>query len=121
MLAMTPRRFDLALTALVLGLALGSCTQVSGTFSDSWPHWAGGEPKDLPPRPGTPGYADFVAHKQAGADTTRAAAANAAQPGAANAPPPVAANVATGAQPVPAPAPANAVPEDSAVARGGLY
>ena len=55
---LTPR-----LMVLGFGLLLGSCSGFSGFVADSWPHWAGGEPKDIPPRPGAPGYDEFIAHK----------------------------------------------------------
>jgi hypothetical protein len=45
-------------------LLLGSCSSVSSYVSDSWPTWAGGMPKDVPPRPGAPGYEEFLAHQQ---------------------------------------------------------
>jgi hypothetical protein len=60
---MIKRFFALALLLLV-GSALGSCTNFAGTVSDYWPTWAGGMPKDVPPRPGAPGYEEFVAHQQ---------------------------------------------------------
>ena len=61
----------LALTVLLgLGLALGSCGSVAGSIADHWPHWAGGMPNDVPPRPGAPGYEEFIAHGQAKRDTT---------------------------------------------------
>jgi len=50
--------------AVSLGLVLGSCSPFAGTVADHWPHFAGGEPDGLPPRPGTPGYAAFIAHGQ---------------------------------------------------------
>jgi hypothetical protein len=107
------KRHALALVALCLGLILGSCSQMSGTVSDHWPHWAGGEPADAPPRPGTPGYQDFIAHRQAAMD-----AAN-SQPGAPNV---ATAGAANNNQPTaPAPAAANPASDDTAVARGGLY
>jgi hypothetical protein len=53
-----------AAVALCLALALGACSPFSGYVADNWPHWAGGEPASLPPRPGTPGYAEFVSHGQ---------------------------------------------------------
>lgn len=49
---------------LVCSLLLGSCSSVSSYVSDSWPTWAGGMPKDVPPRPGAPGYEEFLAHQQ---------------------------------------------------------
>ncbi len=97
------RRFTVVLMALSLGLALGSCTPFSGFVADHFPHWAGGMPDDVPPRPGAPGYQDFIAHKQA--DT------EAAKPGAAN-------DKTNAQQAAPA---ANPAPNDAAVARGGLY
>ena len=45
------------LIALVIAAtALASC---AGHVSDYIPTWAGGPPKDLPPRPGTPEYDAF--------------------------------------------------------------
>jgi hypothetical protein len=61
---MTVKRFAAAAFALGLGLLLGSCSSVSDVVSDHWPHFAGGEPDGVPPRPGTPGYAAFIAHGQ---------------------------------------------------------
>ena len=39
---------------IVAGPVLGSCT--GGEVGDLMPHWAGGLPKNAPPRPGTPEY-----------------------------------------------------------------
>jgi hypothetical protein len=64
---MSSRRFVAAAFACGLGLLLGSCSSVSDAVSDYWPHFAGGEPAGIPPRPGTPGYAAFIAHGQADA------------------------------------------------------
>src|ERR1700751_3386564 len=97
---MAPRRLITAATLLGFGLNLASC---GGFVADHWPHWAGGLPADVPPRPGTPGYADFVAHGQPKPDAKPenkqepATKAAAAQSGAEQAP------VAPGS---PAPAPA---------------
>jgi hypothetical protein len=55
---------------------LGSCGSSSGFVADHWPHWAGGEPDGLPPRPGKAGYDDFIAHGQ-----PRSPAATDAPPG----------------------------------------
>src|ERR1700749_2553071 len=60
---LTRRR--LALPALLgVFLALGGCSSFSGFVADTWPTWAGGMPKDVPPRPGAPGYEEFLAHQQ---------------------------------------------------------
>lgn len=58
--------------ALGIGLTVGSCSSFSDVVADSWPHFAGGEPKGLPPRPGDPGYNKFIAHGQSqqGAETS---------------------------------------------------
>jgi hypothetical protein len=76
------RRFIAA--ALVLGFAslLGACSPFSSSMADMWPHWAGGEPAGLPPRPGQPGYAQFIAHGQPNENPPAAAAV----PGAFTAP-----------------------------------
>src|SRR4029077_2303132 len=95
-----------ALLGLGLGLALGSCGPVAGFTADHWPHWAGGLPAGTPPRPGTPGYDDYIAHRQADSEPAKPATTSTAP----NAPA--------------APAPAAAEPQgddDAAVARGGLY
>jgi hypothetical protein len=60
------RYFVAALLLLCLGVSLGSCSPFSGYVSDHWPHWAGGMPDGVPPRPGTPGYDQFIAHNQPG-------------------------------------------------------
>lgn len=97
---------SVALMGLGLGLLLGSCGPVAGFTADHWPHWAGGLPAGTPPRPGTPGYDDYVAHRQAETEPGKPAATNAV----ANAPG--------------APAPVAAEPQsddDRPVTRGGLY
>ena len=86
----TKRR--LALTALLgVCLALGGCSSFAGVVSDTWPTWAGGMPKDVPPRPGAPGYEEFIAHQQrqgvaagSAADPSVAAQAGAPGPGSAS-------------------------------------
>jgi hypothetical protein len=103
---MMVKRLSTALMGLGLGLLLGSCGPVAGFTADHWPHWAGGLPAGTPPRPGTPGYADYVAHRQAETESPKPAAASAV------------ANAPIG------PAPAAAEPQsddDRPVARGGLY
>jgi len=121
---MIVQRLCLVLLVLGLGPALGSCSSVAGVASDIWPHWAGGEPADVPPRPGKPGYEEYVAHQQG--NPPPAAPAEAAQPAAAAAaaptasPPPPAAGEPVAGAPV---GPVTTAPaEDNAVVRrGGLY
>jgi hypothetical protein len=84
---MTGKRLSAAVFALGLGLMLGSCSSFSDAVSDHWPHFAGGEPGGLPPRPGDPGYAQFIAHGQP-SETTNSTAGN-GQPVAAGATSPV--------------------------------
>lgn len=63
MAKMTVRWLVAALLACVLGLMLSACGS-SNFVADNWPHFAGGEPNDVPPRPGSPGYAAFIARGQ---------------------------------------------------------
>jgi len=106
-----------ALTAVCwLALPLASCGTVSGIVSDHWPHWAGGMPDDVPPRPGAPGYEEFIAHKQDAKDATAATPA----------PTPVSQQVvapapAANAAPRENPAPARAPSADPNGGPGGLY
>jgi hypothetical protein len=103
---MMVKRLSVALMGLGLGLLLGSCGPVAGFTSDHWPHWAGGLPAGVPPRPGAPRYDDYVAQRQAETEPAKPAAAN-----------------ATTSAPAAA-APAAAEPQsddDAAIRRGGLY
>src|ERR1700691_4438866 len=78
---MITRRLALGLVLICLSSVLGSCTSFGGFVSDHWPRWAGGIPSDLPPRPGAPGYDEFIAHRQAGNNSAPpAGAAVAANP-----------------------------------------
>jgi len=106
---------------LGFGLNLAGC---GGFVADHWPHWAGGMPADVPPRPGTPGYAEFIAHGQTKPDPQQQSTATAAA-------------VQSGDEQTPiAPAPGAPAPEatavgdaahpddavhDSSVVKGGLY
>jgi hypothetical protein len=122
---MAPKWLITAATLLGFGLNLASC----GSFvADHWPHWAGGLPADVPPRPGTPGYAEFVAHGQSKPDANPdakqepAATAATAQSGVQQSPAATApAAAATPAVPVRAAAPDNETGQDSGVVNGGLY
>jgi hypothetical protein len=130
---MTAKRLAAAAFALGLGLLLGSCSPFANAVSNSWPHFAGGEPSGLPPRQGDPGYAQFIAHGQPNE--------NANSP-AGNAPPAAPGQTAAIAQPGPAGAEqaphASAAPppqeqpdtrlpptdrpgDDSSTVAGGLY
>jgi hypothetical protein len=103
---MMVKRLCVALVGLGLGSLLGSCGPVAGFTADHWPHWAGGMPEGIPPRPGTPGYDDYVAHRQAETEPAKPAVTG----GTANAPA--------------AAAPAGVEPrsdDDRSVTRGGLY
>ncbi|MGA8499470.1 MAG: hypothetical protein WB764_28585 [Xanthobacteraceae bacterium] len=106
---MMVKQLSVALMGLGLGLLLGSCGPVAGFTADHWPHWAGGMPEGIPPRPGTPGYDDYVAHRQAETEPAKPAA--------------TATTTATANAPA-APAPAATEPhsdDDRPVTRGGLY
>ena len=134
-LAAVLTRRRLALTALLgVCLALGGCSSFAGFVSDTWPTWAGGMPKDVPPRPGAPGYEEFIAHQR----RQDAAAGSAADPGAAAQAPAPGAPVTTATTPTrtkAAPAanpavtrtapqqfpPAYARPDDRPTTQGGLY
>jgi hypothetical protein len=137
---MTVERSITAVVALGLALSLGSCGGASeGGFSayvaDHWPHWAGGMPNDVPPRPGAPGYDEFVAHGQAGQDAIKPSSTGTSATAAPTAPvfkttPSASATTAqvtpavpeTQAEPAPTTEP---VPQpssnDTSVVKGGLY
>jgi hypothetical protein len=71
---MIVKRLVAAGIVLWLGAALGACSPFAGYVADSWPHWAGGLPPDAPPRPGAPGYDEFIAHGEPAQNTTAPAA-----------------------------------------------
>jgi hypothetical protein len=119
---MMVKRLSVALMGLGLGLTLGSCGPVSGFTADHWPHWAGGMPADVPPRPGAPGYDEFIAPGQADRAATNSATAG-AKPAATATVQPVFQSVQA-APPAPAPQTrpvSNPAPEDTGVVKGGLY
>jgi hypothetical protein len=41
------------------GLSDSTMSKFSAAVADMLPQWAGGLPKDAPPRPGAPGYEDY--------------------------------------------------------------
>jgi hypothetical protein len=118
-------RFLAPVLILCASLALASCSSFSGYVSDHWPMWAGGMPNDVPPRPGAPGYEEFISHQQARdeAAANAAAAKQGATPAVgtapAGAPPPRPLTDNTGNLPAMPPG-AQRVNDQSAV-QGGLY
>jgi len=54
---------------IAVALLLNGCDAVNSSLServtDSIPHWAGGLPPDVPPRPTDPKYADYLEKLQA--------------------------------------------------------
>jgi hypothetical protein len=119
------------------GPLLGSCgggseSGFSGYVADHWPRWAGGMPDDVPPRPGAPGYDEFIAHGQAGQDQAKPIPPGGQSVATAPVKPVLhktspAPQSETQAAPEPADSPAavtpsvNNSPEDSSVVKGGLY
>ena len=59
----TTKRLCTLTAALCVCLTLGACGSFSGFVSDTWPTWAGGMPKDVPPRRGTPEYDAWMAKR----------------------------------------------------------
>ncbi len=95
-------RLTIMLAGLCLVLVLSACSSVSGAVADHWPHWAGGLPAGVPPRPGEPGYEEFIAHQQT--------ETQAVQPAAVDRQPSSRPEAATGDS-----------SSDASAARGGLY
>ena len=143
----TTKRLFLLTTVLGVCLGLSACAPLAGAVSDAWPTWAGGMPKDVPPRPGAPGYEEFIAHQQrqdvappnaapntaAAPGTTAVVAPAGTAPGTTAvavpvtaAPGPTAAvRSPAGGYPQPPPQaplpPAYARPDDRSATQGGLY
>jgi hypothetical protein len=81
-------------------------------------------PADVPPRPGAPGYGEFIAHGQAAPEVKQqppaaAAVQGAVKPGAAT--PAAAASAPAASAPSAAAVPDGDVTQDSSVVNGGLY
>jgi len=128
---MIPKRLFKTAILLGLGLNLASC---GGFVADHWPHWAGGMPADVPPRPGAPGYADFIAHGQAKPEQAKPEPAKQDVVNGASSQPPVAAAAQSSFEQSPAmqrPPTSNAqirgvtpqedLSRDPSVVNGGLY
>jgi hypothetical protein len=121
---MIVRRSILAAGLVCLCPLLGSCggtteSGVSGYVADHWPHWAGGMPADAPPRPGAPGYDEFIAHGQA-----NQAAISSTVPGMKPATTGTVQPVFQSVQAPPAPQtppPGNPASDDTSAVKGGLY
>jgi hypothetical protein len=149
---MIGKRVIVSIVAICLGSGLGACSNVAGSnfAADHWPHWAGGEPSDVPPRPGAPGYDEFIAHGGADQAAVKSSAGapqapefvqtgstpNAGKPALPAKKPSVRSKTAAQTPPQPAPQVApqvapQAAPEaapaedrssdDSSVVKGGLY
>lgn len=88
-----------------LAVMLGGCSPFAGFMADHWPHWAGGLPPDVPPRPGAPGYDEFIAHGEPQGEPPGAPAQNTTAPASG-----AATGATTGAIP-PANAAATSVPK----------
>ncbi len=69
----------------VVSLALGGCSSVNErmgpVIGDALPAWAGGLPRDVPPRKGTPEYDAYMRERERARLEPAAANANAAAPG----------------------------------------
>ncbi|HEY2530973.1 MAG TPA: hypothetical protein VGJ20_24080 [Xanthobacteraceae bacterium] len=117
---MIVKRLLAAAMMIALGISLGACSTFSGFVADHWPHWAGGMPDDVPPRPGAPGYAEFISH--GGVDKDAAQSASPGQKPAA--PDQTAASSepkAPGQAPTQPDRPADGGANDGSVLHGGLY
>jgi hypothetical protein len=57
---------------IIASIVLASCS--GGAIGDYTPQWAGGFPKDLPPRPGTPEYDAFRKKQEAEAERDKSKA-----------------------------------------------
>jgi hypothetical protein len=66
---MFARLLALLLASAVLASCSGGVT--GGAIGDYAPQWAGGFPKDLPPRPGTPEYDAWRKKQEAEADRVK--------------------------------------------------
>lgn len=111
---MRHKRLVKAAIVLGLGLNLLSC---GGFVADHWPHWAGGMPDRVPPRPGTAGYAEFIAHGQAKREASPAETMTQNSTGETTA---VQAPVTSAAQVGPV-MPEDEHSRDTSVVTGGLY
>jgi hypothetical protein len=61
---MKGRRMTRVAVLAIAACVLTSCADVSHTVVDSIPHWAGGLPKNVPPRPDTPEYDAWLQQRE---------------------------------------------------------
>ncbi len=107
---------------LALGGLLAGCgsinTSLTKSMADNWPAWAGGMPPNMPPRPGAPGYDEYLTQLKANAIVTEQTPAVAEQTPAAPAPKTARATPAARRAPAQAarPAPVAALPPPHAYA-----
>jgi hypothetical protein len=117
---MMAKRLSTAVILLGLALNLAGC---GGFVADHWPHWAGGLPVDAPPRPGAPGYDEFVGHGQTKPETVSATSPQqpVVAPATASAPVPAASLPQAPTAQIRAAEPADDASENASVVKGGLY
>ena len=53
------RRLAHAASVCAVAISLAGCSNLATFFADNIPDWAGGLPKDAPPRAGDPRYAEY--------------------------------------------------------------
>ncbi len=80
-----PARHSLSIAAFALaGALLGGCSSINErmgpAIGDTLPAWAGGLPRDAPPRKGTPEYDTYMRERERARLEPTASNANAAAP-----------------------------------------
>ncbi len=58
------RQLRLFLTLACLAAGIAGCSSIGPTIGDTLPQWAGGLPKDVPPRRGTPEYDAYMKERE---------------------------------------------------------